>query len=200
MKFNNILKFIYMSLFIILPVISNKTTTIFGVIIPASTVFSIILMLGIVDLINYRMGIKEARQMILESLIVKLFIFVVIVPIAIHLPSAPFWHDQDVYVKFLQQSIKMFIATEIVTFIGQYLFDTQIFHMFRKMNWFTRVMLSDIVSLSIQTSGIMVINYWGVNQAPMIKIVVSAFLLKLVMSVIKAIILYPLAGRKHRGN
>ncbi len=83
----------------------------------------------ITDIVNERFGRKETMKMIAVALFTQLcaslFIYV-----AIHLPSAPFWKDQEVYDKVFNNSLRIFFSG-MATFAIVETFDAYVFHWFK---------------------------------------------------------------------
>lgn len=193
----NIIRMLYMALFIMAPILTNKIANIHGFMMPVGQFFVVLIMVGMIDLMNQREGLKEARGMLLQGLCVKAFIYLVIIPIAILLPAAPFWHEQAIYQHFLGQSIRFFIAAEIINFVGQYVIGTKIFASIKK-NWFVRVLTSDLIAQSLQTIGFLLLSYWGTGK-PILIMFISTMALTMILSIIKSIILYPLTLKRKQG-
>jgi uncharacterized integral membrane protein (TIGR00697 family) len=185
----------YMALFVMAPILTNKILEIGPFTMPAGQFFVTLIMVGMIDVMNQREGLKEARGMLLNGLIVKSLIYLIVIPLAIAMPAAPFWHGQEIYQKFLGESIRFFIAAECVNFIGQYVISTKIFASIKNGNWFARVLTSDLVSQSLQTMAFMVISYYGTGK-PIMLMFVSTMALTMILSIIKSIILYPLTLKR----
>lgn len=190
------IKMMFMGSVILAPILSNKILTLGGFTLPGGMLIAVVLMYGLIDLMNYRYGQQEARKMLIQALVVRLFLYLAVVPIILTLPGTA---KVIGFASILAQSFKLMIAGEISVFVSQYFFDVPIFNYFKRFPFVTRVMASDLVSQALQTVGFVLIGFMGQN-VPHLNMIVTAYLMRIAFSAVKAIIIYPGAVIKREGT
>lgn len=190
------IKMLFMGSVILAPILSNKILALGSFTLPGGMLIAVVLMYGLIDLMNYRYGQQEARKMLVQALVVRLFLYLAIVPVILALPGTA---KAVGFTSILAQSFKLMIAGEISVFVSQYFFDVPIFNYFKRFPFVARVMASDLVSQALQTVGFVLIGFMGQN-VPHFKMIVSAYVMRIIFSAVKALIFYPGAVIKREGT
>jgi queuosine precursor transporter len=109
---------IFATCIIIANIIAVKIVSIFNLIIPAAVIiFPISYICG--DVLTEVYGYKNARKVILLAFFCNL-IAVIAIWLGKLLPSAPFWYDQESYIKILGNSPRILIASFIAYLVGEF--------------------------------------------------------------------------------
>jgi uncharacterized integral membrane protein (TIGR00697 family) len=154
----------------------------------AILVFSVTFLLT--DIVNEKFGRKETQKMILIAFIsqiaVALFIF-----IALHIPSAPFWNEQEIFSKILGFAPRIMFASWIAFLISENI-DAYIFSWFkRKTNgkylWM-RNAFSSIPSMAVDSILFVTIAFYG--SAPILTLIFGQIAMKWLVGIIDIPFMY----------
>jgi uncharacterized integral membrane protein (TIGR00697 family) len=101
----------FSALIVISPILGTKVIDVFGVKFTAG-LFTILLGFSLLDIVNEIFGKKEARYLAISVVLIRLVLFVVIVPIIIKMPS---YLEPAGYSNLLYMGMRTFVASEILT-------------------------------------------------------------------------------------
>src|SRR3989344_1987459 len=154
----------------------------------ATLVFSVSFLLT--DIVNEKFGRKETHKMIfiafLTQVAVAVFIF-----IAIYLPSAPFWNDQEIFVKILGFAPRIMLASWIAFLISEN-FDAYVFSWFKNItkgkHLWARNVFSSIPSMALDTVIFVTIAFYGLQ--PILPLITGVLVLKWLVGVIDIPFMY----------
>jgi len=169
----------FSALVVISPILGTKVIEVFGVKFTAG-LFTILLGFSLLDIVNEIFGHKEARYLAVSVVLVRLVLFVVIVPIIIKMPS---YLEPTGYSNLLYMGMRTFVASEILTLVQNVLIDIPIFNSLKKikLGFFFRANLSNIISWSFGTICFVLISFWGYDR-PLIPIMLGQTLVKFPLS------------------
>ena len=184
---------LYVSFVIISNIIAYKIvafdlgfTTIFAT--SATLVFSVTFLLT--DIVNEKFGKKETQKMIFIAFITQVAVALFIL-IAIQLPSAPFWHDQEAFSKILGFAPRIMIASWIAFLISENL-DAYIFSWFKKKtkgkHLWLRNIFSSIPSMLIDTIIFVTIAFYNVQ--PLMPLIIGVVVIKWAVGIIDVPFMY----------
>lgn len=173
----------FSSLVVISPILGTKVVDLFGIKFTAG-IFTILAAFSLLDVVNELWGRKEARFLALSIIIIRLIIFVGIIPGIIKLPS---YLEPPGYAALLHGSIRTFVASEANTLVQNVLIDIPIFHYLKriKLGFFFRANLSNIVSWAFGTVCFVLISFWGSGR-PLLPIMLGQTFIKFPLSPIYA--------------
>jgi len=154
----------------------------------ATLVFSVTFLLT--DIVNEKFGRKETHKMIfiafLTQVAVAVFIF-----IAIYLPSAPFWNDQEIFVKILGFAPRIMLASWIAFLISEN-FDAYVFSWFKNItkgkHLWARNVFSSIPSMALDTVIFVTIAFYGVQ--PLLPLITGVLILKWIIGIVDIPFMY----------
>ncbi len=154
----------------------------------ATLVFSVTFLLT--DIVNEKFGRKETQKMILIAFITQIAVALFIL-IAIQLPSAPFWTDQENFAKILGFAPRIMIASWIAFLISENL-DTYIFSYFKKKtngkHLWVRNVFSSIPSMLLDTLIFVTIAFYGIQ--PLTPLILGVVVIKWLVGVINIPFMY----------
>jgi uncharacterized integral membrane protein (TIGR00697 family) len=173
----------FSSLVIISPILGTKVVDLFGIKFTAG-IFTILAAFSLIDVVNELWGRKEARFLAVSIVVIRLVIFVAIIPAVIKLPS---YLEPAGYSILLHSSIRTFVASEANTLVQNVLIDIPIFHYLKriKLGFFFRANLSNIVSWAFGTICFVLISFWGSGR-PLLPIIIGQTFIKFPLSPIYA--------------
>lgn len=149
---------LYASLFIIAPIASNRIVDIYGIKV-ATGVILMTIALGLLDVINSNYGVSKARTVIISAIITRITVWSVL-SICMFLPV---FKETTGYEPIVLTSIRILVAGELSTFIGQYFIDVRLFdYLKRKFNsFFIGYNISNIISQTISLALFSVFAFYG---------------------------------------
>jgi len=154
----------------------------------ATLVFSVTFLLT--DIVNEKFGRKETQKMILIAFLTQIAVSVFIL-IAIYLPSAPFWNDQEIFAKILGFAPRIMLASWIAFLISENL-DAYVFSWFKKKtggkHLWARNIFSSVPSMAIDTLIFVTIAFYGVQ--PLWPLIIGVIFLKWIVGVIDIPFMY----------
>src|SRR3989344_2612460 len=161
-------------------------TTIFAT--SATLVFSVTFLLT--DIVNEKFGRKETQRMIFIAFITQVAVAFFIL-IAINLPSAPFWKDQEIFSKTLGFAPRIMVASWIAFLISENL-DAYIFSWFKKFTknrylWMRNV-FSSIPSMFIDTIIFVTIAFYGIQ--PLMPLIIGVVVIKWLVGIVNIPFMY----------
>ena len=156
---------------------------------PASVIiFSVTYLLT--DIVNERFGREATLQMIWVAFLTQL-VAVVFILIAIALPSAPFWTDQEAFSRILSSAPRV-IAASLFTFIIMETLDAYVFHWFKQKTqgrhlWLRNV-ASTIPAMTLDTILFVFLAFYGVF--PILQLIIGVIVIKWLVGVIDIPFMY----------
>ena len=184
---------LYVSFILISNIIAYKIvsfdlgfTTLFAT--SATLVFSVTFLLT--DIVNEKFGRKETQKMIVIAFITQVAVALFIL-IAINLPSAPFWQDQEIFSKILGFAPRIMIASWIAFLISENL-DTYIFSWLKKKtkgkHLWMRNAFSSIPSMLLDTIIFVTIAFYSIQ--PLMPLIIGVVVIKWLVGVINIPFMY----------
>ncbi len=154
---------VYSSLVVVSPILGTKVVNLFGVKFTAG-IFTMLAAFSLLDVVNELWGKNDARFLAVFIILIRIVIFVAIIPVVIRLPS---YLEPSGYSSLLRMSIRTFLASEVNTLIQNVLIDIPIFHRLKriKLGFFFRANVSNLISWSFGTVCFVLISFWGAGKA-----------------------------------
>ncbi len=154
----------------------------------AILVFSVTFLLT--DIVNEKFGRKETHKMIfiafLTQVAVTFFIY-----LALTLPSAPFWDDQEFFAKIFGFIPRIIVASWIAFLISENA-DAYIFSWFKKRtqgkHLWMRNTFSSIPAMALDTILFVIIAFWGTQ--PLLPLITGVLVLKWLVGIIDIPFMY----------
>jgi queuosine precursor transporter len=150
-------------LMIISPVVGTKVVELWGVKFTAS-VLAAILIYAMMDIVNELWGAGEAGRTIVIGTIVRLFIYLLFVPMVLLLPTG---YAPEGYTEVLESVGRLFVAGEVALLLGNLIFDIPLFAHLKqrriKGGFFARTNISNVISTVLSTFIFVTIAFWGVQ-------------------------------------
>ena len=154
----------------------------------ATLVFAVTFLLT--DIVNEKFGRVETQKMIFIAFVSQLAVAVFIL-IAIYIEPAPFFMDQEIFVKILGFAPRIMIASWIAFLISEN-FDAYIFSWFKKLtkgkHLWARNMFSSIPSMALDTIIFVTIAFYGVT--PLLPLITGVLVIKWIVGVIDIPFMY----------
>jgi uncharacterized integral membrane protein (TIGR00697 family) len=167
---------LFTSVDIVSNVIASKLVAIGPLVVPAAT-FLFPLAFTLVDLVNRAMGKVVARWVVLGAFAGNV-VLVASATIAVALPPAGFWPNQEAYALILGAAPRVVLASW-VAYLASSMTDVEVFARLTALPLWGRVMVSSAISLLIDS-----IIFVGIAFGPLPQVIASQYLIKLVMSVV----------------
>jgi hypothetical protein len=120
---------VYSSLVVVSPILGTKVVNLFGVKFTAG-IFTMLAAFSLLDVVNELWGKNDARFLAVFIILIRIVIFVAIIPVVIRLPS---YLEPSGYSSLLRMSIRTFLASEVNTLIQNVLIDIPIFHRLKRI-------------------------------------------------------------------
>jgi uncharacterized integral membrane protein (TIGR00697 family) len=154
---------VYSSLVAVSPILGTKVVNFFGVKFTAG-IFTMLAAFSLLDVVNELWGKNDARFLAVFIILIRIVIFVGIIPLVIRLPS---YLEPSGYSSLLRMSIRTFLASEVNTLIQNVLIDIPIFHRLKriKLGFFFRANVSNLISWTFGTVCFVLISFWGAGKA-----------------------------------
>lgn len=154
----------------------------------STLVFSVTFLLT--DIVNEKFGRKETHKMIFLAFLTQIAVAAFIL-IAIYLPPAPFWADQEIFTKILGFAPRIMIASWIAFLISEN-FDAYVFSWFKTLtrgkHLWIRNIFSSIPSMSLDTIIFVTIAFYGIQ--PLIPLMTGVLFLKWIVGIINIPFMY----------
>ena len=149
------------ALFTIAPMLSVKTGTVFGVkFLTGTALFGVCYIIN--DLINNNWGKGLARTVITISCLVRMAIYLVVIPTIISIPTAAAPLNYKV---FVLSAWWIFLAGEISMWTTQYFLEIPFFSWIRQIFGFgNSYILSGILNTAISALLFSIIAFWGASK------------------------------------
>lgn len=185
---------IFVGSLVISEVLANKIIQLKGVYLPAG-VIAYAITFPITDTIGEIWGKTYAKQLVFAGFITLGVVFLLI-QIAILLPAAPFWEEEEAFRSFLgmkKGAMRIIVASLVAYIVSQY-HDIWAFHFWRKVTrgkflWL-RNNVSTFVSQGIDTSLFISLAFYGVT--PILPLIIGQYLVKLSIALLDTPVVYAL--------
>lgn len=173
--------------------VGSKVISIFGLTASASAITYPVTFL-VTDTVAEVWGKRRARQIVLSGFI-AILIVAVFVAIAIYMPSADFWKQQEAFVSIFGVSIRLIIGGLTAYLVSQ-LHDVWMFHLLKNLtdgkHLWLRNNVSTIISQFIDTVIFVTIGFAGVQ--PLLPLIVGQYIIKVGMAAIDTPLVYLLVN------
>jgi len=195
-----VLTAIFSASFVTASVLSSKIINIFGIFVPAGILAYSITFI-ITDTVSEIYGKKTADSVVLSgfiSLVTTLFV----IHIAIALPAAPFWQNQDAFISVVGSTSRIIVASLAAYLVSQY-HDVWLFHLLKRKTGGKHLWLrnnaSTAVSQLIDSVIFIVIAFYGVM--PVWPLIFGQWIVKMAIALIDTPLVYLFVGiLRRRGN
>lgn len=185
---------IFIGALVISEVLASKIIALGDIYVPAG-VLAYAITFPITDTIEEIWGKKYAQYVILAGLL-TLGVVLLLIYLAIILPAAPFWKEEDAFLRILgmkQGAIRITIASIIAYFISQY-HDVWAFNFWKKVtnerHLWLRNNASTLVSQAIDTSLFITIAFYGV--VPILPLILGQYFIKVCIALLDTPLVYVL--------
>ena len=172
--------YVVISLFTAIDIVSNviasKLVAIGPLVVPAAS-FLFPLAYTLIDLVNRSLGKAGARWVVLGAFGGNV-VLVAGSSLAIALPAAAFWPNQEAYALILGAAPRIVLASW-VAYLASSMTDVELFARLQARPLWQRVVVSNAVSLFVDS-----ILFVGIAFGPQAQIIGSQYLVKLVMTVL----------------
>jgi uncharacterized integral membrane protein (TIGR00697 family) len=170
---------VYSSLVAISPILGTKVVNFFSIKFTAG-IFTMLAAFSLLDVVNELWGKNDARFLAIYIILIRLVIFLGIIPLVVRLPS---YLEPLGYSNLLPMSIRTFVASEVNTLVQNVLIDIPIFHRLKriKFGFFFRANVSNVVSWSIGTVCFVLISFYG-SEKNLLPIIFGQTLVKFPLS------------------
>jgi len=154
----------------------------------ATLVFSVTFLLT--DIVNEKFGRKETQKMIFIAFITQIAV-AVFIWLSILLTPAPFWSDQEIFVKIIGFAPRIMLASWIAFLISENM-DAYIFAWFKKKTggkhlWMRNV-FSSIPSMALDTVIFVSIAFYGVQ--PLLPLIIGVLAIKWIVGIVDVPFMY----------
>ncbi len=170
-------------------VLANKILSVFGLFVPAGVVAYSITFIA-TDTISEIWG-KVRAQWVVFSGFVALIVVLVLINLAVVLPAAPFWENQQAFKTVLQSTSRIIIASFIAYLVSQF-HDVWAFHFWKKVthnkHLWLRNNLSTMVSQLLDTVIFIIIAFYGIQ--PVWQLIFGQYIVKLAIAVVDTPLVY----------
>lgn len=185
---------IFIGALVISEVLASKIVALGDIYVPAG-VLAYAITFTITDTIEEVWGKKYAQYVILAGLL-TLGIVLLLIYLAIILPAAPFWKEEDAFLRILgmkQGAIRITIASIIAYLVSQY-HDVWAFNFWKKVTHERHLWLrnnaSTLVSQAIDTSLFITIAFYGV--VPILPLILGQYFIKVCIALLDTPLVYVL--------
>ncbi len=180
----------FVGLLVVSNIIASKIIMVAGLVGPAA-VICYSLTFVITDTITELWG-KERTKFVVKVGFLVSIISAIFIRIAIVMPSAPFWVDQEAYDLILGANLRIVFASLVAYLISQY-HDIWAFLFWKRLTggkflWL-RNNLSTGASQLIDTSLFITLAFWGTG-VPLMPMIIGQFLLKIIIAVLDTPLVY----------
>lgn len=185
---------IFIGALVISEVLASKIVALGDIYVPAG-VLAYAITFTMTDTIEEVWGKKYAQYVILAGLL-TLGIVLLLIYLAIILPAAPFWKEEDAFLRILgmkQGAIRITIASIIAYLVSQY-HDVWAFNFWKKVTHERHLWLrnnaSTLVSQAIDTSLFITIAFYGV--VPILPLILGQYFIKVCIALLDTPLVYVL--------
>jgi uncharacterized integral membrane protein (TIGR00697 family) len=190
---------IYVACELIANVTASKPVAIYGIVVPAA-VFIYALTFTLVDLINEELGKKGAQRVVYTAFLANVLL-ALYVQLAIALPPAMFYKNQEAFESTLGSTPRIVIAS-LIAYLVSSLIDTEVFAWWRerigKWKW-ARVLLSNAISTLIDSITFITLAFAGTGL-PLLALIQGQYIVKMSITVISIPLIYLVKSRKWRSE
>ena len=154
----------------------------------ATLVFSVTFLMT--DIVNEKFGRKETQKMIFIAFITQIAV-AFFIWLAISLEPAPFWPDQEIFVKIIGFAPRIMLASWVAFLISENI-DAYIFAWFKKItngkHLWMRNAFSSIPAMALDTLIFVTIAFYGVQPLP--PLIVGVVVIKWLVGVVDIPFMY----------
>ncbi len=183
---------VFIGSLVISEVLASKIVALGQIYVPAG-VLAYAITFPLTDTIEEVWGKSYARRVVLAGLVALGVVFLLIC-LAIILPSAPFWKEQESFLRILgmkQGAIRIIIASVIAYFVSQY-HDVWAFNFWRKVTGERHLWLrnnaSTLASQAIDTTLFISLAYYGVM--PILPLILGQYFIKVCIALLDTPLVY----------
>ncbi|MCK4418588.1 queuosine precursor transporter [Candidatus Aerophobetes bacterium] len=183
---------VFIGSLVISEVLASKIVALGQIYVPAG-VLAYAITFPLTDTIEEVWGKSYARGVVLAGLVALGVVFLLIC-LAIILPSAPFWKEQDSFLRILgmkQGAIRIIIASVIAYFVSQY-HDVWAFNFWRKVTGERHLWLrnnaSTLASQAIDTTLFISLAFYGVM--PILPLILGQYFIKVCIALLDTPLVY----------
>lgn len=174
-------------------IISVKLFDLWGLAILPAAAIVYVFTYPITDVIGEVYGKKAAQQTVKAGFIVQIFASIFIL-IAIYLPPAPFFADQDAFSAILGGSFRVIIASLTAYIVSQFL-DVYIFHRLRSKHGSSKLWLrnnaSTILSQLVDTTVFITVAFYGtMPTSALLALIATQYIFKVFVAIIDTPLVY----------
>lgn len=184
----------FISLLVVSNIIAVKVISIGGLVGPAA-VICYALTFAISDTISEVWGKERTTYIIIMGFFASI-LSAIMIRIAIMLPPAPFWDNQEAYELILGGNLQIVLASMVAYLISQY-HDIWAFHLWKRVtrekHLWLRNNLSTLVSQLLDTVIFISIAFYGTG-IPILPLIMGQYLLKLIIALIDTPLVYLLVA------
>ncbi len=140
---------------------------------------------GLLDVINDRWGRSEARASVVTALVVRLALYLILIPLLVALPG----HSPDGYDAILGQSVRLFAAGELGVFIESWLVSTSVFTWLRARTlgrWFALRYLTATGLGTVVGTTVFVAAGYALTGAPILPLIAGGVTVRLLLLIVLA--------------
>jgi uncharacterized integral membrane protein (TIGR00697 family) len=154
----------------------------------ATLIFSVTFLLT--DIVNEKFGRRETQKMILIAFITQVAV-AFFIWLSISLNPAPFWPDQDIFVKILGFAPRIMVASWVAFLISENI-DAYIFSWFKRITngkklWMRNV-FSSLPSMALDTVIFVTIAFYGVQ--PLQPLIFGVIMIKWIVGIVDIPFMY----------
>ena len=152
---------LYAAVTVLSPIASTKVGALLGFGFPAGN-WTQSIGAAILDVINDQWGPKTARASVVAAFVVRIVIYVTVIPVLIWLPASK---APDGYDSMLTEALRVFVAGEASFFLASYVVDVPVFAWVKGKTgsrWFSlRYAVSTLVAIAFGVTTFVIIAYAG---------------------------------------
>lgn len=179
------------------PIAGNRLIGWQGWVLPAGAIF-IAMFYALVDVIHELYGTRDAKEVVWSAVVARLFIYLVMFPLILLLPSP----KPDVLGEVAHQTLRLFLAGEIAPLVTNLLIDIPAFAWLKNKKipggFFARTNLSNLFSVTLGTVLFMVIAFAGVR--PIEQMIIVGMVWRLGFTIVVSPLTSLLVGVVKRGT
>lgn len=188
---------LYITCELIANVTASKPVQLGGIVVPAA-IFIYALTFTLIDLVNESLGKQEARKVILAAFVANLLL-AAYTQMAVLLPPAPFYSDQEAFANVLGNTPRIVFASLTAYLISAFI-DAEIFAVWRSRvrgpRW-VRVLVSNTISTWVDSVIFITIAFYGVM--PTWALIKGQYLIKMTITFVSIPLIYMVRGQKESG-
>lgn len=165
---------------------ASKITVIGPYAVPAA-VFIFALNYTLLDLINYSLGVREARRVVTGGFIASAILALYSL-FAVRLPAAPFWAGQEAFAQVLGSTPRVVVASLLAYLVSSHLDVTTFAWLKDRMAPWLRVLTSNAIGLGVDTVLFITIAFAG--AAPLWPLIGGQYVVKMAVTVLSIPLIY----------